>query len=103
APRRLRHVLVDLLAKLRVEGRFVQPLHFLLVAGAKNHVRHRDMGLLVCFSIVLDALQNPRMRSFLICACPFSPPSCGLWSQEGARLCACSFSARERPFPPSSR
>src|ERR1035437_6436024 len=103
APRRLRHVLVNLLSKLRVEGRFVQPLHLFLVAGAKNHVRHRDFGLLVCFSIVLDALQNPRMRSFLTSACPSSPLSFGSWPQPRARLYACSFSAWERPFPPSSR
>src|ERR1700729_800392 len=41
-PWSLGHVLIDLLAKLRVEGRLVEGFHFLLVANAKNHVRHKN-------------------------------------------------------------
>src|SRR5271157_4442683 len=39
-PGRLGDVLEDLLTELRVEGRFVQALHLLLVANAKYHVCH---------------------------------------------------------------
>jgi hypothetical protein len=40
APGFLGDVLVDLLAEVGVEGRFVEAFHFGFVFGAENHVRH---------------------------------------------------------------
>ena len=42
APRLLGHVLENLLAELRVEGRLFQALHLLFVANAKDGVRHKN-------------------------------------------------------------
>src|SRR5215475_7403685 len=41
-PRRLRHVLVDFLSKLRVERGLIEPFHLFFVANAKHRVRHRS-------------------------------------------------------------
>src|SRR5260370_5202000 len=40
-PGLLAHALVNLLAKVRVERRLIQPFHLSLVLHTKNHVRHR--------------------------------------------------------------
>ncbi len=46
APCLLRHILIDLLAKVGVERRFVEPFHLRLVLRAKHHVRHYANELL---------------------------------------------------------
>src|SRR5215469_7080065 len=41
APRPLRHILINLLPKIRVKRRLIQPFHLLLILRAEHHMRHR--------------------------------------------------------------
>src|SRR5208282_4313742 len=50
APGFLRNILVDLLAKVAVEGRLFEAFHFLLIAGAKDGMRHSFLSLLSLYA-----------------------------------------------------
>src|ERR1017187_7379023 len=96
APRLLRHVLVDLLAEVGVERRFVQPLQLSLVLGAKNHVRHRIV-------LLVSSDCNGVQRRLLL---PFFPPAFNLPRFAGVALpcfarrspLACASASAALPF-----
>jgi hypothetical protein len=63
-PGRLRDVLVDLLAKLRVKWGLFKALQLLLIANAKNHMRHRVRSFRHCIENQPGAVAgNARRRA----------------------------------------